>query len=102
MNRSSPLKRLGKKGKQWEKVRRDLVPRFKRAGITTCELGYSCCWRDQALGFAHAKKRRNLGPGELSLVILACNPCHDQIECLPEEEMGKIVRAIIEARQIQP
>ena len=76
----SPLKRLGKKGLAWEKVRRELKVKFQRAGITTCEIRGHGCWYDNGLGFAHAKKRRNLGPGELSVVALACCVCHDRID----------------------
>lgn len=90
----SPLKRLGKKGLAWEKCRRELKTKFKRAGITFCER----CGYDNHLGFAHTKKRRNLGPGELSVVALLCNACHDQIEILPEPEMTKIVLDIITNR----
>lgn len=79
-------------------MRRRLKPEFERSGITTCELGYEGCFRDNYLGFAHTKKRRNLGPGELSIVILACNHCHDKIEILPEPEMTKIVLTIIAER----
>jgi hypothetical protein len=99
----TPLKKLGKKGLAWEKCRRELKVKFQRAGITTCEIGelYPGCWIDNGLGFAHARKRRNLKPGELSVVILACNSCHDNLELLPESEMAKIVLDII-ARRSNP
>jgi len=95
----SPLKRLGKKGLAWEKVRRELKVKFQRAGITACEIRGHGCWYDNGLGFAHAKKRRNLGPGELSVVALACCVCHDRIEILPEQEMAEIVMRIIDSRK---
>lgn len=94
----TPLKRLGKKGHEWEKVRRQIKPKFERAGITTCELELPGCWFDNGLTFAHAKKRRNLGPGELSVVALACCHCHDHIEAMPESEMGRIVMETIAKR----
>lgn len=98
-----PMKRRGKKTEAWEKVRRAIKPKFEKAGITECELKLvRGCWIDNGLGFAHAKKRRNLGAGELSKVILACNLCHDIIEALPEEEMTRIVMVTISKRKIQP
>ncbi len=84
-------------------MRRNLKPKFEKAGITTCELRiHPGCMRDNWLGFAHKRKRRNLGPGELSEVIIACNPCHDAIEALPEGEMARIVTATITERVVQP
>lgn len=48
---------------------------------------------------AHALKRRHCVTVELlSEVIIACAPCHAEIEILPETEMAKIVRGIIDAR----
>lgn len=94
----SPIKRLGKRGLAWEKCRRELKVKFQRAGITSCEARGFGCWRDSGLGFAHKKKRRNLGPGELSEVALLCNICHDRIELLPEQEMTAIVTQIIDSR----
>jgi len=96
------MKKAGKRTKDWERVRRNLKPKFERVGITTCELRYEGCWSDNGLGFAHTKKRANLGPGELSVVALLCNSCHDKIEILPEEEMTKVVLATIAARKQQP
>lgn len=91
----TPLKKLGKKGLAWEKCRRELKARFLKAGITTCEM----CGADNYLGFAHHKKRRNLGPGELSVVALLCNRHHDEIEILPEAQMSFIILDIIANRR---
>jgi len=88
----------GKKVQAWEKERAKLKVKFYAWGITSCELHYPGCWNDSALGFAHARKRRNLKPHQLGEVILACNICHDKIESLPEEEMEEIVRSIIANR----
>jgi len=90
------------KPNEWDKVRAELKIKFAWARITQCELNYPNCWKDQALGFAHAKKRRHLLPGELEVVILACNPCHDIIEKLPESEMAEIVYQVIKSRKTQP
>lgn len=94
----SPLKRAGRKTKQWEKERAKLKVRFLVMGITRCELRLRGCWGDNSLGFAHARKRRNLKPHELGECVLACGPCHDQIEALPESEMAATVRGIIAKR----
>lgn len=92
------MKRAGKRTLAWENVRAKLKVKMLTLGITTCELQFTGCWRDNALGFAHAKKRRNLKPHELSEAILVCNPCHDQIELLPEQEMTRVVRDTIRKR----
>lgn len=93
------MKRAGKRTKEWEATRAKLKVRFERVGITVCELGYPGCWRDNGLTFAHSKKRRNIGPGELEEACLACIVCHDAIEILPEEEMTTIVRGVISRRK---
>jgi len=86
----------------WTAHRRKLKTRFLRVGITRCELRYPGCWHDNALGFAHAKKRRNLRPDEEEVVILACTTCHQTIEHMPEAEMGRIVIQTIANRRRQP
>lgn len=64
----TPLKRAGRKTKEWERIRRVLVRRFLKAGLWRCELGYAGCWQTNALGFAHAKKRRNCSEKDLWVV----------------------------------
>lgn len=93
---------IGKKTREWERVRAKLKPLFQRAGITTCEFRFQGCWHDTALGFAHLRKRRNLLPGELETVALACGPCHDKLEKMPESMMYMAVAGIIKNRHIQP
>lgn len=92
----------GKKTKEWEdKVRPNLKVVFAAAGITTCELGIAGCWRDNALGFAHSLKRRNIPRNNKALlteVALLCSVCHDKIERLPEAEMAVVIRGIIADR----
>lgn len=91
----------GKKTKAWSNERIDLKEVFAAMGITSCELGRPGCWRDNALGFAHSLKRRNaITPALMREVCLACNPCHDVIEALPEADMAQIVRAIRAARPL--
>ncbi len=91
--------RKGKKVIAWEKERAKCKVRFEAMGIVTCELHYPDCWYNNALSFAHSKKRLNLKPHELSEVILCCTPCHQKIEILPEKEMTKIVRSVIRLRK---
>lgn len=62
----------------WNKVRKELVKEFEKAGITKCEIGLPDCTRDNFLGFAHTKKRRNVT--DLKRVVLACAACHEKIE----------------------
>lgn len=92
----------GRKTREWDAERARLKKRFETAGITTCELRRVGCACHNFLGFAHAKKRRMLTKGDLGVVVLACNYCHDQIEVLPHAEMERIIMAIISARSIQP
>lgn len=90
---------VGRRTKTWLKIRRQLSMTFAERGITSCELHYEGCWRERALGWAHGRKRRNLKGDELAtLVILACNPCHDKIEYLEPSEMLRIVQEVIEKR----
>jgi hypothetical protein len=94
------MKKRGPKVRSWEEERAKLKRRFLAVGIITCELRYAGCAFDDFLGFAHAEKRRNLSREDLSVVILACNFCHDTIEIDPR--MKEIVTAVIAAREVQP
>jgi len=94
------MNRVGKRTRNWEQERARLKKKFEKWGITSCELRYpNVCWRDNALGFAHAKKRRFLKPEELGIVILACSPCHDILESLPHDLMEVEVMQVIKQRQ---
>lgn len=95
------MKRSGFKRKPnaWDKIRAELKVKFEAAGITTCELHYPGCFRDNYLGFGHSRKRRNANTPELMReVALLCSPCHEAIEVQGEEKMSKIVREIIKNR----
>lgn len=81
---------------RWNYVRSKLKKEFESKGITSCELKYSGCMRDNFLSFAHAKKRRYLTDEELYIVILACQPCHHKIEYDPN--MQSIVEGVINRR----
>lgn len=99
----SPLRRAGKKTREWERVRRQLKKRFMAANITRCEVKLPQCWHDDGLSFAHGKKRRFLTDNELSeLVVLACPPCHTFLEGRTHDAMLAIVEDIIKTRERQP
>jgi hypothetical protein len=100
LRRRTQLKPLGKKGKEWKDAPDGLKLEFEAIGITSCELKYEDCWTDNALGFAHAAKRRKLSREDLKHVILICNPCHDRIEFLPPEEMKRIVDVVCQQREL--
>lgn len=73
--------------------------RFGALSIESCELGYKNCTRDNFLTWAHGCKRRKLIGDELdTLVILACQNCHNAIEFLPPAEMLAIVEGVIARR----
>lgn len=95
------MKRLGKKGREWERVRRELKKRFLAAGITTCEVRFPQCWIWQGLSFAHSRKR--LDPKyDSHEVILACIACHTSLEGFSHDDMLENVQRIIKNRERQP
>lgn len=94
------LKAVGAKGDAWAKTRAELVVRFEAAGITSCELRYEGCWVNNALSFAHSKKRRKVSSEEeLRECILACVPCHNRLEY--GKNMYEIVRRVIASRKVK-
>jgi hypothetical protein len=87
----------------WKNIVAKIKPRFEGAGITRCELHYKdICCGNNFLGFAHAKKRRNLSADEFEVVFLACTPCHNKIERKKEPEMTLKVLQVIANRPRQP
>lgn len=91
--------KAGKKTLEWEKVRRtELIPQFEEWGITTCEIKIEgVCWNNNALGFAHTLKRRDITtPEQLRRVVLACNPCHDIVEHRCQEYFGVSMETYLE------
>jgi hypothetical protein len=94
------MKTEGKKTIGWTEKRNELKIEFAKKKITKCELKLKGCWINNALGFAHTKKRRKLTIEELGEVVLACTPCHDQIEYIPAEDMEKILLKIIWSRKV--
>ena len=85
--RRKGLSAVGKKGSEWVQVRARLKKEFGWAGIQTCEMRFSGCWFNDALGFAHCRKRRHLTEFEIWHVALSCNVCHDKLELMQPEEM---------------
>lgn len=99
MKRRKAISKIGPKTEAWNDARAELKIEFETVyGVTTCELRYAGCWFDNALGFAHAEKRRKLSREDLKHVILACNPCHDILEVKPPEEMKRIVDETVHNR----
>lgn len=96
------MKKIGKKTAEWLKVKRDLLPKLEKHGITRCEIKLEGCLKDWALSLAHARKRRLLHKGELKVVAVACAYCHDKIEAMPHEDMHRIVMDAIKKRKEQP
>lgn len=91
------MKRLGKRGREWENARRRLKKKFFELGIDFCEI----CGSRFGLSFAHSKKRRHIEGDELTEVALVCiHPCHAELERLPEPEMTAKVRSIISNRGV--
>jgi hypothetical protein len=94
------LKQRGEKTDMWEKTRADLVVRFEAAGITSCELRYEGCFKNNFLSFAHSKKRRYIvSQEELEEVCLSCTHCHQKIEFRPD--MYETVRRVIASRRVK-
>lgn len=95
MNRQ-PLKRRGKRTKEWDRVRAKLKMEFLIRGDTTCELRLPGCWRDNGLTFAHRVKRRfATTESELRVVCLGCLNCHRIIEELGHAAMRSEVENAI-------
>ena len=97
--RRSLLRRAGKKGKRWTKVRAELKREFLAMGVTACEGRWEGCMGDDGLTFAHSLKRRHITTdAQMREVVCLCVICHDRIEVMGEERMSGIVRGIIAAR----
>lgn len=89
--------KVGKKTKAWEQARKELKDEFFKKGITTCELRMPGCWFNNALSFAHTRKRRNMD--DIKRVVLACIPCHQIVEAWPESKMEEYLENIIKNRK---
>jgi hypothetical protein len=96
------VKWRGPKTRGWERIRAQLSRLFFLHDVVSCELRLTGCWGSGALGFSHKLKRRKLTSEQLYDVALLCNPCHDQIENLPEEKKIEIHDRIAEVRGWNP
>jgi len=94
-----PLRRIGKRGREWQAVWRRVKPELEHAGVTRCEFGFEGCTHGLFLTPAHSLKRRNCVTEELlAEVAIACQSCHEKLELMLESEMAKHVLAAIAAR----
>lgn len=95
------LKR-GRKSLEWDQVRARLKPYFAKWGRTACEIRLPHdCTRTMFLGFAHPRKRNDLLPGEIWIVILACTNGHNIIEYqMTHQEMFDYVWKVIKKRGV--
>ena len=88
----------------WSRIQKELVEDFRKAGIKSCEIKLGCCTKNWLLGFAHTKKRRYIT--DIKRVVLACQPCHEQVEYFCKKITGKtmeeFLELIINARTKQP
>lgn len=85
--------------------RRAMNARLKRMFVENgypqeCELKLGKCQKTWALSWAHSKKSRFLITDEDWLeAALACQNCHNEIECLPHDQMKTIVIRAISSRK---
>ncbi len=99
LKRGKRLRPVGKKGKTWIDVRKQISQRFEWAGITICEFRFKGCYYDASGGFAHCRKRRKLEEGEIWHVGISCLHCHTILdEKMSHEEMHTAVHEVIEKR----
>ena len=96
------LPKAGKRTNEWNEIRtKELKPAFKRAGVVECELRWPGCMKDNYLGFAHSKRRRDITtPEQMREVLICCQNCHDALDLRPHAETEAIVQTIIAARRV--
>ena len=97
-NRKKGMKRVGKKTREWDSIRKELKERFEKVGLTRCEL----CGSDWSLGFAHRKPRRYCDHDELYKTALLCQEHHQECDAKGHEIMFLTINTIIENRKVQP
>jgi hypothetical protein len=98
MKRSQrPMKKVGRRTRDWRSVWRWLKPKLEAAGRTSCEFGFipHVCWG--ALDPCHSKKRRLMRGNDIFMVALGCraihnfldlNCTHEQMELFVTEAIG--------------
>lgn len=94
-----PIKQIGKKGKLNLDANIQMKKDFEALGITECEVKLKGCWKSNALTFAHLDKRRYLKKEDLTTGVLACTPCHIEIEKYSREKMKAFLEDIIKNRK---
>jgi hypothetical protein len=101
MKRSNKRLGPGKKVNAWANVRKSLKVEFEAMGITTCEFQYPGCWHDEALSFAHSRKRDD-PLFDINEVAVACMPvCHHKLDVeMSHDEMLDAVKAVIARREV--
>lgn len=100
IGRTQFLRRVGRRTRKWERVRRQLKCEFTARGITTCELRLPGCTYDDQLGFAHRLKRRHITTDEeLRRVALLCSNCHQTLELNGEAKMCRVIDSLIARRK---
>lgn len=98
-----PLKKIGKKGIESLDEVKQSKKDFEAVGIITCEIKFEkICWNNNALSFAHLKKRRHLDAETRKKKVLACVPCHQVVEAWHEAKMEAFLQGIIDRRIRQP
>ena len=70
------LRKIGRRGKVWQKARKRLKKEFEQKGITHCEI----CGSTFALSFHHRHKRRYGDKHDFENVILLCATHHQELE----------------------
>lgn len=98
------MKRVGKKGVEWENAKKVLRPLFDKLGIYYCEFRGRHC-TGEGTTFAHVLRRRHLGrydaperPFNLHNVCRLCINCADYLTLLGEEIEAVEIQRIIDSR----
>lgn len=93
----------GKRTLNWEDGRKELKKLFAAWGITSCEIRFEGCLRDNFLGFAHVERQKVMTLKEVrspDKVCLACQQCHQTLDFEMDKKSSKaFMEAIIEQRK---
>ena len=93
----------GVKTQNWNEGRDDLKKKFGGWGITSCEIKFEGCLKDNFLGFAHTERRQHLTPEDVrnaDKVVLACQPCHNTVDFeMARKESKDLLEGIIKNRE---
>lgn len=95
-----PIKKAGKKTKEWAEARKEVIEYLADQSVTSCELAYEGCLGSSFLTLAHSLRRRKISSKEeLKTVILACTHCHYILDGKPQKETEAIVIETIKNRK---